>query len=76
LNFCGLFFGLFAGAYGTMEGAGGAFIIAPALLFMYPTAPETSTTISLAVVFANALSGTLACARSKRVVTDLPSFFL
>ena len=60
--------GLFAGAYGTMVGAGGGFIIAPALLFMYPTtAPETITTISLAVVFANALSGTLAYARSKRI---------
>jgi uncharacterized membrane protein YfcA len=60
--------GLFAGGYGTIVGAGGGFIIAPTLLFMYPTAaPETITAISLAVVFANALSGTLAYARSKRI---------
>jgi uncharacterized protein len=60
--------GLIAGGYGTIVGAGGGFIIAPVLLFMYPTtAPETITTISLAVVFANALSGTLAYAHSKRI---------
>lgn len=60
--------GFFAGGYGTIVGAGGGFIIAPALLFMYPTAaPEAITSISLAVVFANALSGTLAYARSKRI---------
>ena len=60
--------GFVAGGYGTIVGAGGGFIIAPVLLFMYPTtAPETITTISLAAVFANALSGTLAYARSKRI---------
>ena len=60
--------GFFAGGYGTIVGAGGGFIIAPSLLLMYPTAaPETSTSISLAVVFVNALSGTLAYARSKRI---------
>lgn len=69
LNFLWLVpLGIFAGGYGTIVGAGGGFIIAPALLFMYPNAaPETITTISLTVVFANALSGTLAYARSKRI---------
>lgn len=63
-----ILFGFFAGGYGTLVGAGGGFIIAPALLLMYPTAaPETITSISLAVVFANALSGTLAYAPSKRI---------
>jgi len=60
--------GFFAGGYGTLIGAGGGFILVPALLFIYPgEAPETVTSISLAVVFFNALSGTLAYARSGRI---------
>ena len=60
--------GLFAGGYGALIGAGGGFILVPALLFIYPgEAPETITSISLAVVFFNALSGTLAYARSGRI---------
>ena len=60
--------GFFAGAYGTLIGAGGGFVLAPALLLLYPgDAPETITSISLAVVFFNALSGTLAYANSKRI---------
>ena len=60
--------GFFAGGYGTLIGAGGGFVLAPALLLLYPgEAPETITSISLAVVFFNALSGTLAYARSKRI---------
>ena len=60
--------GFFAGGYGTIIGAGGGFVLAPALLLIYPSdAPETITSISLAVVFFNALSGTLVYARSKRI---------
>jgi uncharacterized membrane protein YfcA len=60
--------GFFAGAYGTLIGAGGGFVLAPVLLLIYPgEAPETITSISLAVVFFNALSGTLAYANSKRI---------
>jgi uncharacterized membrane protein YfcA len=60
--------GAFAGAYGTLIGAGGGFVLVPALLLIYPeAAPETITSISLAVVFFNALSGTLAYARSGRI---------
>jgi uncharacterized membrane protein YfcA len=60
--------GFFAGAYGTLIGAGGGFVLTPALLLLYPRdAPETITSISLAVVFFNALSGTLAYAKSKRI---------
>ena len=60
--------GFFAGGYGTLIGAGGGFVLVPALLFIYPgEAPETVTSISLAVVFFNALSGTLAYARSNRI---------
>jgi uncharacterized protein len=69
LGFFGLvLLGVFAGGYGTLIGAGGGFILVPLLLFIYPDEPpETITSISLAVVFFNALSGTLAYARSNRI---------
>jgi hypothetical protein len=68
--------GFFAGGYGTLIGAGGGFILVPALLFIYPgEAPETITSISLAVVFFNALSGTLAYARSGRIDFKSGSIF-
>lgn len=60
--------GFFAAAYGTIIGAGGGFILAPTLLLLYPgELPETITCISLSVVFFNALSGTIAYAKSQRV---------
>ncbi|MGZ9125766.1 MAG: sulfite exporter TauE/SafE family protein [Candidatus Binatia bacterium] len=60
--------GIFAGAYGALIGAGGGFVLVPALLLLYPgESPETVTSISLAVVFFNALSGTLAYAKSGRI---------
>jgi len=60
--------GFVIGAYGTLIGAGGGFLLVPILLFLYPTeTPETITSISLAVVFFNALSGSVAYARQKRI---------
>jgi uncharacterized protein len=60
--------GFCAGAYGTLIGAGGGFVLVPALLLLYPgDSPETITSISLAVVFFNALSGSFAYARKKRI---------
>jgi hypothetical protein len=56
------------GAYGTLIGAGGGFVLAPFLLLLEPTeSPEIITSISLAVVFFNALSGSLAYARHGRI---------
>jgi len=53
--------GLFVGTIGTLIGAGGGFILVPALLLLFPNeAPQTITSISLIVVFFNALSGSLA----------------
>jgi len=50
--------GLVVGAFGTMIGAGGGFILVPVLLLIYPDkSSETITSISLAVVFLNSLSG-------------------
>jgi len=60
--------GFLVGAYGTLIGAGGGFLLVPILLLLYPQeTPETITSISLAVVFFNALSGSLAYARLKRI---------
>jgi uncharacterized membrane protein YfcA len=55
-------------AYGTMVGAGGGFILVPALLLIFPDeSQKTLTAISLLVVLANALSGTFAYARRRLV---------
>ena len=60
--------GVGVGAYGTMIGAGGGFVLVPLLLFLYPhQPPELLTSISLAVVFFNVLSGSAAYARQRRV---------
>jgi hypothetical protein len=60
--------GLAVGALGTLIGAGGGFILVPVLLFVYPDLkPEIVTSISLAAVFMNATSGSIAYARMKRI---------
>jgi uncharacterized protein len=60
--------GLAVGAFGTLVGAGGGFILTPVLLLLYPhDSPRTLTAISLAVVFFNAASGSLAYARQRRI---------
>jgi len=60
--------GLLIGAFGTLIGAGGGFILMPILLLVYPRdKTELITAISLAVVFFNALSGSFAYTRMKRV---------
>lgn len=60
--------GLAIGAFGTLIGAGGGFILVPILLIVYPHEDtELITSISLAVVFFNALSGSWAYSRMKRI---------
>jgi Sulfite exporter TauE/SafE len=60
--------GVVIGAFGTLIGAGGGFILVPVLLVIYPEEKtELITSISLAVVFFNALSGSAAYARMKRI---------
>lgn len=60
--------GFAIGALGTLIGAGGGFILVPVLLLLYPSySSETVTSISLAVVFFNALSGSVAYARMGRI---------
>ena len=68
--------GLFIGAFGTLVGAGGGFILVPILLLVYPTEdPELITGTSLAVVFFNALSGSWAYSRMKRIDYKSGSIF-
>jgi len=63
---CLLGFGV--GAFGTLVGAGGGFILTPALLLVYPRdTPALITAISLVAVFFNAASGTVAYMRQRRV---------
>lgn len=62
-----LVFGVFVGTYGTLVGAGGGFIIVPTLLLVYHATPQQASATSLAVVFFNALSGTLAYARQGKI---------
>ena len=60
--------GFGVGALGTLIGAGGGFILLPVLLLLFPDLdPEVLTSISLAVVFINATSGSLAYSRLKRI---------
>lgn len=60
--------GLVVGAFGTLIGAGGGFLLVPILALMYPKEePEVIASISLAVVFFNALSGSIGYARMRRI---------
>jgi uncharacterized membrane protein YfcA len=68
-----MYFGLMAlgfgvGAFGTLIGAGGGFLLMPLLLIIYPhDNAHILTAISLVVVFFNTLSGAGAYARLKRI---------
>ncbi len=60
--------GLGAGTFGTLIGAGGGFVLMPILLLLYPhDNPAVIASITLAVVFFSALSGTEAYALMGRV---------
>lgn len=62
------FIGIFVGAFGTLIGAAGGFLLVPLLLFLYPQdSPNTITGITLTVAFFNALSGSIAYSRLKRI---------
>lgn len=69
--------GFAVGLFGTLVGAGGGFILMPILVFLFPEAePRYLTAISLAVIFCNALSGTLAYARMKLVDFEAGKLFV
>lgn len=69
--------GFAVGAFGTLVGAGGGFILTPVLLLLYPSdRPETLAAIGLVAVFANAASGTAAYARKRRIDTASGAVFI
>ena len=60
--------GVVVGVFGTLIGAGGGFLLLPALVLLNPQEPAaTLTAISLAIVCANATSGSIAYARMRRI---------
>ncbi len=59
--------GFFAGIFGTMIGIGGGVIFVPVFLLFFHFTPQQAIGTSLAAVFFNALSGSLAYLRQKRV---------
>jgi uncharacterized membrane protein YfcA len=68
--------GLLVGSYGTLVGAGGGAVLVPLLLILLPDeAPATVTAMSLAVVFFNAYSGTIAYMRMGRIDYRLGTLF-
>jgi uncharacterized membrane protein YfcA len=60
--------GFLIGIFGTLIGAGGGFILVPILILSYPElSTESITAISIVIVAANAISGSIAYARSGRI---------
>jgi len=59
--------GVGAGIYGSIIGLGGGAIIVPVLLLVFHMDIRHTVAVSLMAVFANALSGSLAYARQKRI---------
>lgn len=60
--------GFLIGTLGTLIGAGGGFILVPLLIIFHPElSPEAITAISMAVVALNAISGSVAYMRAKRI---------
>jgi uncharacterized membrane protein YfcA len=63
--------GVVIGAFGTLIGAGGGFLLVPMLILFYHLSHPTSVGTSLAIVFLNAASGTIAYLRQRRVDLSL-----
>jgi uncharacterized protein len=60
--------GFAVGAFGTLIGAGGGFILMPLLLLVYPDHnPDVLTAVSLGVVCLNATSGSVSYARMRLI---------
>jgi hypothetical protein len=71
-----LLFGVIVGLLGTLIGAGGGFLMMPVFLIFYKERdPAVLTAISLAVICANAVSGSIAYAKMKRIDYRAGLFF-
>lgn len=71
-----LLIGLFSGAYGIMVGAGGGFILVPALLIIMKMPPEIAAGTGLVVVLINALSGVSGFIKQRRIDYGLIVFII
>lgn len=67
--------GLGIGALGTLIGAGGGWMIVPLLLLAFHFTPQQAVGTSLAVVFFNALSGSIAYMAQRRVLYTMGTTF-
>lgn len=71
-----LVIGMFAGAYGIIVGAGGGFIIVPALLMIMDMPHEIAAGTGLVIVMINAISGISSFIRDRRIEYFLTLFIL
>ncbi|MBS7655598.1 sulfite exporter TauE/SafE family protein [Candidatus Bathyarchaeota archaeon] len=67
--------GVIVGCFGTLIGIGGGFIIVPLLILIYGFEPKFAVGTSLTIVFLNALSGSFAYIRQRRVDFKIGVFF-
>ena len=67
--------GLAVGSFGTLVGIGGGIFLVPIFLLVLGWAPQQAVGTSLMVVFLNALSGTLAYVRQKRIYYQAALWF-
>ena len=65
-----LLLGIATGTFGTLVGLGGGIILIPVFLLVFGWSAQNVVATSLCVVFFNALSGTLAYIRQKKVYYD------
>jgi len=77
--------GIIVGFFGTILGVGGGFIVVPLLTIMYQFSPQVAVGTSMVIVALNAISGTIAYVRQKRIdyqtgflfaIATLPGSFL
>jgi uncharacterized membrane protein YfcA len=59
--------GIFVGMFGTLIGVGGGFIVVPLLTIVYQFTPQQAVGTSMVIVSLNAISGTIAYVRQRRV---------
>lgn len=59
--------GFGVGTYASLVGVGGGIALVPVLLLLYQQTPQGATGISLAVIFFNAISASIAYGRKKRI---------
>lgn len=76
LNGIGLFLiGSLAGFAGSIVGLGGGFVMIPFLIFLYKLPPQLIIGTSMAVLFVNSISSSIAYARQKRVDFNSGAWF-